>query len=99
MKITLDKPARVVRQREASAEISEINVNRVVVNYRRKELRAFTDGSGGPIILAAGEDFDKLGDKLDLKAVGEQIKSKVLSGDTGRPAPAVPARAAARGRV
>jgi hypothetical protein len=98
MKITLDKPTSIVKQREVKADISEINVNRIVVNYRLKEVRAFTDGGGGPLVLVGADEFDTVaGDNLNLKALGEKIKTKVLSGDTGRPSPAVPARAAARG--
>src|SRR5258706_13417045 len=101
MQITLDKPATVIKQREVSATISQINVNRIVLNYRLKQARAFTDGGGAPVILAADADFDTLvgGDTLNLKALSDTIKTKVLSGDTGRGVAAQPAGAARAARV
>ncbi len=96
MKIALDKPTRVVKQREVAADISEINVNRIVINFRLGELRAFTEGGGAPIVLASGQEFQDLtsAKNLDLADLTNRIKNKVLAGDTGRAAPAVPAAGA-----
>src|SRR5262245_32140856 len=78
MKINLKGPQTVVKQKEVSAQVSSVEVNRLVVNFRQKRVVAITDG-GRPIVVVQGKDFEAIqsGGSLNLNDVANKVVSSL----------------------